>query len=191
MKFYILSTIVIMMIAVGTANAQSVNIGTKIGLNSYNIINDNGPEFDNRMGLYAGLIGYIHMSRQFGLQPELYYSMQGAKSGGTTFELDYINVPVMFQYMFDNGFRVQTGPQIGFLINGRASDGDNSMDIRDDFNAIDVGLGFGASYIHNPSGFGIDLRYNLGLTDITESSLVDSQSRGVQLGIFYLFNHFD
>lgn len=181
--------IVFLVMAVGTVSAQHVNIGTKIGLNSYTVINDNGPGFDSNIGLHAGLLGHIHLNRQFGLQPEIVYSMQGAKRGSTNFNLDYINVPIMLQYMFDNGFRLQAGPQIGFLVRAKAVNGSTTVDIKDDFKSIDAGLSFGASYVHTPSSLGIDARYNLGLSDISESSSVESNSRGLQVGIFYLFGH--
>jgi hypothetical protein len=181
--------IAIMVMAVGAAEAQNVNIGTKIGLNSYSVNNDSGPGFDSKVGIHAGLIGHIHLNEQLGLQPEIYYSMQGAKSGGTNLNLDYLNVPVLFQYMFDNGFRLQAGPQIGFLVRGKAENGNTTVDIKDEFKSIDAGLSLGASYIHTPSSFGIDARYNLGLSDISEGSGMESNSRGLQIGIFYLFDH--
>ena len=191
MKFYLISIIAIMVMAVGTAEAQSVNVGTKIGLNSYSINNDSGPGFDSKIGIHAGLIGHIHLNEQLGLQPELVYSMQGAKSGDTNLNLDYLNVPVLFQYMFDNGFRLQAGPQVGILVRGKAENGNSTVDIKDDFKSIDAGLSFGAGYIHTPSSFGIDVRYNLGLNDISESAATESNSRGLQVGIFYLFDHND
>ena len=173
----------------GTLHAQHVNIGTKIGLNSYTIDSDNNTEFDSEIGIHAGLIGHIHMSSQFAIQPELVFSMQGAKNGNTNLNLDYINIPVLFQYMFDNGFRLQAGPQVGFLMNAKAKNNDISVDLKDEFKAIDMGLSFGVSYIHPPTSFGFDVRYNLGLTDISESSNVKSINRGVQIGILYLFDH--
>ncbi len=188
MKYYLITILTVLVMTVGTVNAQNINIGTKIGLNSYTINNDNNNGFDSKLGLHAGLLGHIHLDAQFALQPEIVYSMQGAKSGNTNFNLDYINIPVLVQYMFDNGFRIQAGPQIGFLVRAKAENG-ASQDIKDDFNSIDAGLSFGVSYIHTPSSFGIDARYNLGLNDISESSSVQSNSRGLQVGIFYLFNH--
>ena len=179
-----------MVMGVSTVSAQSINIGTKIGLNSYSINNDSGSDFDSKLGIHAGIFGHIHLNRQLGLQPELVYSMQGGKSGSTNFNLDYINVPVLFQYMFDNGFRIQAGPQVGFLVRAKAENG-GSLDVKDNFKSIDAGLSFGASYIHTPTSLGIDARYNLGLSDISESSSVQSNSRGLQIGIFYLFNHRD
>jgi hypothetical protein len=188
MRFYMITVITIVMMAAGTVNAQNVNIGAKIGLNSYTFNNDNSS-FDAKTGLNIGLLGHIHLDEQFALQPELVFSMQGAKSGNTNYNLDYINVPVLLQYMFDNGFRIQGGPQLGFLINAKAESNNSSADIKDDFKSVDLGLSLGASYIHTPTSLGIDARYNLGLSDISESSGVQSTNRGFQIGIFYLFNH--
>lgn len=187
MKFYLMSFITSMVLLAGTANAQHINIGVKGGINSYDIHTDNSSSFDSRTGLHIGLIGHIHINDQFGFQPELVYSMQGAKTNNSDINLDYINVPLIVQYMFDNGFRIQAGPQLGLLLN--ANTGNNSSDISDDFKAFDVGLSFGAGYIHPPSGFGIDLRYNLGLSDITENSSVKATNGGLQFGVFYLFGH--
>lgn len=189
MKIYLITILTFLVLAVGSVSAQNVNIGTKIGLNSYIINNDSGPGFDSKIGLHAGLLGHIHINRQFGVQPEIVYSMQGAKSDGTNYNLDYINVPVLLQVMFDNGFRIQAGPQLGILVRAKREGDLGSMDIKDNFKSIDAGLSFGASYVHTSSGFGIDARYNLGLSDISEGSNVVSNSRGLQVGVFYLFNH--
>ncbi len=189
MKITLLTIITLMTVALGTLNAQHINIGTKIGLNSYTIDHNDNTNMDSRIGLHAGLIGHIHMSSQFAIQPELVYSMQGAKRGNTSFNLDYINIPVLLQYMFDNGFRIQAGPQLGFLINAEAKNKDLSLNIKDDFNTVDLGLSVGVSYIHPPSSFGVDFRYNLGLSDISKNSNVKSINRGLQIGILYLFDH--
>lgn len=177
----------------GTANAQHVNLGIKGGLNVYNINNDNGTEYDSKVGLHAGLLGHIHLTKQWALQPELVYSAQGAKfiasNVETKINLGYINIPVMLQYMFDNGFRLQAGPQVGFLISAKAKTGNNSTDIKDNINTVDFALGIGAGYVHPASGFGVDARYNIGLSNINENSSVKSTNRGFQLGVFYLFKH--
>jgi hypothetical protein len=161
----------------GNAPAGHVTVGVKGGLNMYNIHNDNSTSYDSRTGYYFGLLGHIHRNSQWAIQPEILYSAQGAKNHN----LGYINIPVLIQYMFDNGFRIQAGPQVGFLV--------SSTDNRDDFNAIDVALSVGASYVVPSTGFGIDLRYNYGLNDITKDSEVKSTNRGIQLGLFYLFGH--
>jgi hypothetical protein len=160
----------------GNAPAGHVTLGIKGGLNFYNIHNDNNTSFDQRTGFNFGLLGHIHRNSQWAIQPELVYSAQGAKNHN----LDYLNIPVLLQYMFDNGFRIQAGPQVGFMV---SSDNNNV------YKPIDLALSVGVSYVVPSTGFGIDLRYNHGLTDISESSDVKSTNRGIQFGLFYLFGH--
>jgi hypothetical protein len=192
MKFYLPMALALVLMA-GKASAQHVNIGVKGGLNLSNIHNSNGAEYDTKAGFLIGLIGHIHLAKQFALQPEIVYSAQGAKythaGMKTKIKLGYINVPVMFQYMFDNGFRLQAGPQVGFLINAKSETNDNDTDIKDNLKTVDFALGAGVGYVHPPSGWGVDARYNLGLSDINENSSVKSTNRGLQLSVFYLFKH--
>jgi len=190
MKSIITTITLILVMAVSSVHAQNVNIGIKGGLNAFNIADDDGSEFDTKLGAHVGLLGHIHLSRQFALQPELVFSMQGAKSNDldVKLNLNYLNVPLLVQYMFDNGFRLQAGPQVGFLMSANTVNG-SSNDVKDGFNDIDVGLSFGASYVQPSTGFGFDVRYNYGLSDITETSLNEAYNRGFQIGVFYLFKH--
>jgi len=188
MKFLI-GLMTVILITGGIASAQHgntppghVNLGIKGGLNYFNVHNDDGTKYDSRFGYHFGLLGHIHFDNHFAIQPEIVYSAQGAKfTDGNKYNLDYINVPVLFQYMFDNGFRLQAGPQVGLLI--------GSTENKDNFRPIDFGLSFGVSYVFPPTGFGVDARYNLGLSNINENSDVNSTNRGFQLGLFYIFKY--
>jgi hypothetical protein len=164
----------------GNSPSGHVNLGIKSGINMYNIHNDDNTKYDQMTGYYFGLFGHIHLNSQWAIQPELVYSNQGAKNGDIKYTLDYINVPVLLQYMFDNGFRLQAGPQLGFLVSA-----DNIVDL----NPIDFGVGIGASYVVPSTGFGIDARYNLGLSNINKDDAVKSTNWGFQLGVFYIFGH--
>jgi len=192
MKFYV-SVAIAAILMTGTVNAQHVNVGIKAGLNLYNINNDNNVEYDPKVGFHVGLLGHIHLAKQLALQPEITYSTQGAKrtigSIDTKLNLGYINVPVLIQYMFDNGFRLQAGPQVGFLVNAKSEVGSNDTDVKNNFKSIDFGLGFGVGYIKPSTGFGVDLRYNIGVANINENTAIKSTNRGLQLGVFYLFDH--
>ena len=190
MKFLIVLITAILITGVvsaqhGNTPPGHVNLGLKGGLNLYNLHNDDNTKYDTRVGYHFGLLGHIHFDNHFAIQPEIVYSAQGAKynveSETAKFNLDYINVPVLFQYMFDNGFRLQAGPQVGLLI--------GSTENKDNFRPIDFGLSFGVSYVFPPTGFGVDARYNLGLTNINENSDVNSTNRGFQLGLFYIFKY--
>lgn len=163
------------------------NMGVKAGVNLYNVHNSNTSDPDINLGLHLGLLTHMHLTEAFALQPEIYYSMQGSRSGDNRLNLGYVNVPILVQYMFAEGFRIQVGPQLGVLLHGNTNAANGS--VRDHYNTLEAGISIGASYIHTPSSFGVDLRYNHGLTDITKSSLIKHTNRGVQIGVFYLFNH--
>jgi hypothetical protein len=190
MKF-LLTTVLAVILISGTATAQHLNFGIKGGVNIYNVKNDNNVKYDNTVGFHVGLLAHIHLAKPFALQPEVVFSRQGAKSPSTNGELilDYINVPFMFQYMFDNGFRFQAGPQVGFLMNAKSKFGSLTSDVKSSFKGVDLGVGAGMSYVHPPSGLGVDARYNLGLSNINENTAVKSFNRGFQFGVFWLFTN--
>lgn len=192
MKFYV-GLVAAILVMVGTASAQHVNFGVKGGLNLYNIENDNDTKYDAKTGFHMGMLLHIHVAQHFAVQPELLYSSQGAKYntvlGDVNLKLEYANVPFMFQYMFDNGFRLEAGPQVGFLTNAKSELNEFSVDVKDDIKKIDFAIGAGIGYIHPPTGFGVDARYNYGLSNINESGSVNSYNRGFQLGVLYQFQH--
>ncbi len=170
---------------IGVANAQHVNIGVKGGLNAYSITNNFNIGNDLKLGFHLGLIGHIHFKKPIALQPELVFSMQGSKK--TT--LNYINVPLLFQYMFNNGFRLQAGPQLGFLASAKTKTNNVQTDVKDNFEPIDFGVAVGVSYVNPATNFGVDVRYNIGITDISKNDNANIYNRGLQIGVFYLFNH--
>jgi hypothetical protein len=167
--------------------------GLKAGVNISSLNIEDFDENDSRIGLHIGGLAHIHLgaTEQWALQPELLYSQEGGKlktqSGTTTVKLDYINIPVMFQYMFNNGFRIEAGPQLGLLVNSKYDADGDEEDADDDFKSTNVSLGFGLSYLSD-SGFGIGGRYNLGVSDIGEGSN-EVKARTLQIGLFYLLDH--
>ena len=175
--------------------AQSpAKFGLKGGVNVSTINWDDDTEGDSRIGLHVGGLAHIHLSPQWALQPEVYYSAEGGKmpvssNEEVTWKNDYVNIPLLVQYNFDNGFRLQAGPQLGLLVSSKVEDQDDEEDDADEiFKSTNVGLSFGLGYLTH-SGFGIDGRYNLGLNRITESSIQEAQGRSFQIGVFYLFDN--
>ena len=177
------------------ANAQDVSFGVKAGANFSNI-NAAGTTADwgSRTGVHLGLLAHIHLNKKWAVQPELVYSMQGAKSTVAgeetqTINLNYLNVPVLVQYMFDNGFRLQTGPQLGFLMSATSKIGSGeAVKNTEFFNKTDFSWSFGAGYLSN-MGLGVDARYNLGLNDAYKPGGLKEKNSVFQLGLFYMFKH--
>jgi hypothetical protein len=171
-----------------SANAQNASFGVKAGYNSSNVQVSNSDDWESKSGLHIGALAHIHVTSHFAVQPELMYSCQGGKVSDTKFKLGYINLPVLLQYMINDGFRLETGPQIGFLVSAKQKTGDVEVDVDDQLNSIDVSWAVGGGYLFS-SGLGIDLRYNIGLNNISDQTNITAKNRVFQAGLFYQFNN--
>jgi hypothetical protein len=192
MKYYFLTVIAVLVMSANVCAQKNVHFGIKGGANLFDVYNDNGVNYDYKLGFMGGLVSHIHIGEHFALQPEVLYSRQGARLDylGTDarLNLNYINVPVLFQYMFGNGIRLEAGPQVGFMVNSALRNDDYYYSNSGNFNTVDFAAAAGASYVTKP-GFGIDARYVHSFTDINDGGAVKSTNRGFQLGLFYLFGH--
>ncbi len=163
--------------------------GLKAGANFANVSDNIGNMGDSKTGFYAGALWHIHLGQQFALQPEAVFSRQGLKGGNEKLHMDYINIPVQLQYMFDNGFRLETGPQLGIMINSthKVGDTETSLYKSDAFNNIDLSWGLGLNFLSH-SGIGVGARYNLGVTDVYEVTSGRESNRVIQVGLFYMLD---
>lgn len=174
-----------------TLKAQSPSFGIKAGANYSTVLLKDNNSTDYATGLHAGALAHFHLSKTWALQPEVLYSIQGAKESGSynnKLRLNYINVPVLLQYMFQNGFRLQAGPQIGFLISAKSKLNDEEHDVKDSFKSTDFSFPIGLGYL-SKSGLGIDGRWVPGLSNIQKDDYSPT-NHVFQLGLFYQFgNH--
>src|SRR5215207_9832975 len=85
--------------------AQSTHLGLKAGLNFAGLNVTNSPDYDAKTGFHVGALAHIHVTDHFAVQPEVVYSMEGGKIDEYKLKLNYLNVPILFQYMVANGFR--------------------------------------------------------------------------------------
>ena len=192
-----LNAFVVALLASLVVSAQDdPKFGLKGGLNVSKLTYSDGRDVDWRTGFNLGGLAHIHITPAFSLQPEIYYSSQGGKmsnpfgNGTLNLNLSYINVPVLLQYNFANGFRLQGGPQVGFLVG--VSDKVDDVELHrlstSNFKSVDVSLPLGLSYL-GYSGLGVDTRFNIGLTNINKASSPTIKNNVFQVGAFYLFDH--
>jgi hypothetical protein len=168
------------------ASAQ-VKFGLKAGANFASITDGDGLK--SKIGINGGVQVALALNEMFSVAPEAVYSSQGAKAeeGDGTLNLDYINVPVLIQYNNPSGFFAHTGPQVGFLMSAKAKAGGETQDMKEFMNSTDFAWVIGAGFA-TQSGFGINARYNLGLSKIAKDDEAGSSKNSViQLGLFYNF----
>ena len=202
--------------AIMNVNAQEVKFGVKAGVNFASISgNDfdaspgasNTPSVDGRISFHIGGVAEIVISENFSIQPELMYSSQGFSydsnlndSSGViedlvyTAKLDYINLPIIAKYYISEGFSIEAGPQIGYLMtfkyaafsgfDGFDNNSDNKEGLRDiDFKFV-VGVGFKMD-----SGLNFSARYNVGLSNVFDMNpILESTYNNVfQFSIGFMF----
>lgn len=146
-----------------TSQAQNGDgFGIKAGLN----YNTNGDYFesigataqhpDRNIGFHAGLYGKI--GDRFYFKPELVYTQTKSDYNNTAFKMQKLDAPLLFGVKILGPVSVFAGPSLQYILDSKFGD-ITIKDIEKDFT---VGLNFGAAL--NFNGFGIDIRYERGLS---------------------------
>ena len=183
-----ISLLTLLVTAGFVVSAQNINFGLKGGLNLASLDNNQDNNVQNRIGFHGGIFANIPVSSQIAVQPEVVYSSQGAKydvgNENLNLHLNYVNIPLMLQAMVGRGFYAQAGPQLGILtgVADKINDTEIGAVSIDDFKKTDIALGVGLGY-KGLSGFGIDARYNLGLTNINNAGSANIKNNVLQVGL--------
>lgn len=195
MKKLLISAIAVM--ALSSVRSQ-VQFGVKAGVNIATLtlssdLSGSGESLSSKTDFNAGVLASIPLFNSFTLQPEINYSGQGAKGSDgtttTTVNYNYINVPILFKFNHSSGLFAETGPQIGFLISANAKADGQSEDIKSQISSTDFSWAFGLGY-KTQMNLGIDLRYNLGLSNtVKDSGNGTSKNSVFQIDLFYLIGH--
>lgn len=188
MKKIIIAIAVILFLTAG-ARAQT-SFGLKGGMTSSNLKGSQGGlsvSLTSKIGFYAGAFAEIGVSENFAVQPEVIYSLLGAKLKSDSLkykeDLNYINIPVLAKYK-NNGFSAFAGPQIGILLSAKNS---NGQTIKDEYNSTDFSGVVGAGYT-TMGGVGFDARYQIGFGNVAKNSgVVSVKSNAFYFGVHYQF----
>lgn len=190
-----LAIAVLIALAPAHAGAQEATLGVKGGLNVANLSVDDPADsdfgFDSQTDFLAGIFAQFGIGRVFAFQPEVLYSQRGAKSRNddpaTKLNLNYIQLPLLL--MARLGSRespiypiVYAGPQVAFEMRCQAtgeSDGVSlSLDCDDPLlggelqtKKTEYGVVFGGGFeiLYSRLTVQLDVRYNLGLTNLNDA----------------------
>lgn len=198
-----LLVLVIMLCVYSFSNSQEVSYGVKAGVNlsdwHFSVSNYNDV-YDMRIAYHVGAVVEIGFSDKFSVQPELLYSSVGCKvnaseiaresapSSDINYIANYLSIPVLAKYYVAEGFSVELGPQLSILMGAKASNDDDSEDIKDELESIDFGAGIGASY-KMENGLFLNARYIYGLSNVIKDFGDETAKNNVfQFSLGYKFN---
>jgi hypothetical protein len=164
--------------------------GIKVGLNMAKFTGSDAKDVTMRTGLAAGVFITYSLSDLIAIQPEVYYAMKGTKgkyfyppSGPTvdvTEKFDYIEIPVLFKVQLAGGTSFKpsfyAGPELGILLSAKVKGEANGVsvenDVKSETKSTDFGLigGVGADYLMGSGKLTFDIRYDIGLAKVIDSS---------------------
>ena len=170
-----------------SAFGQETSFGIKAGVN-YSTISGDASGVESKIGFHAGVFGIIKPIDALGIQPEMVFSRQGAQASANNdvkFHYDYLNIPVMLNFYPTETFFLQAGPQLGFLVSAKATDGNQTEDIKSQLNTTDfsLGLGMGFDLSHTVIGF----RFNLGLNSTSDDEDATYPNQVAQVSVGFKF----
>jgi opacity protein-like surface antigen len=162
--------------------------GVKFGTNIANFRGEDTDELDPRIGFVGGPFLNYSFNSTFSVQPELLFSMKGAgfeegDSSGTL-QLNYLEIPILGKASFPLADRISPNlfvwPSFGFNVNAdveatRAGETEEE-DIGEFINDTEIGFIFGGGLdfkLNNGNKVLLDIRYNMGLTDVFDFDELD------------------
>jgi opacity protein-like surface antigen len=173
------------------ANAQEIKYGVRGGLNLASVSAENTEGIKSAITSYVGAFAEFKLADKFAVQPELQWNQTGYNIEGIDFglisadfpvRLNYLNIPVVAKYMATENFSLLAGPNVGILLSATV----NGIDVKDETSSVDFGMNLGAEYMFGEN-WGMDLRYNLGLSKIGKDSDDKTKNRVLSLGAIYKF----
>jgi hypothetical protein len=189
-----------------SAQAQ-MQLGLKAGLNLANLSGDDAGSPDTKTAFAFGGFFTYQFSPIFAIQPEIYYSMKGAKDkmtmGSSTIDLsysfNYIEIPLLIKFMIpikDSNVKpaIIAGPY--FAINTTAKvkaeyQGQSEEADIDELKSSEFGLqlGGGVGFPVGNGELGFDVRYIMGLSNIFDvEGDPDVKNSVINFNLFYAFS---
>ena len=197
--------LVCMLMAAGTAMAQKTfTFGPKVGVDYTHWWGKNIND-ESALSYQAGVFMEYRMNNKFAIAPEVVFaahkrpkmewkdwwlSEELTRDITTTYQTNYINIPVMLKYYVTSSLSIDLGPQFGFKVYDKSTDkwDDSSGHWEEKHNmghrGFDFGLGLGATYNFNEKVF-VQLRYTLGLVTLYKGG--NARNGNAQLSIGYRF----
>jgi hypothetical protein len=180
-------------------DSSPLTIGAKFGLNFASWGGDNTTSLNSTTKLlFGGFIAYT-IAQNFDMQAELLYNSVGtgisvANGGGTgNVGISYLEIATLAKYKIPVGPAVKiffvAGPQLGIKLSANLHDDRTSTDtdISKDISGSDFDIVFGTGVMFRvgPGNINVDLRYNIGLSNVQKTSPPNNTNQVFSLAVGY------
>jgi hypothetical protein len=170
-------------------------MGVTLGLNSSTLSGDNEGDVSRRTGVIGGIFVVIPATPMFSVQPELLFTMKGAKSSEEgitgTLKLNYLEIPVLgrLDMSASGGVKpfVYAGPAISFNLSCTAEVSGSGVNISGDCEDEETGesvkkvdysgvIGGGLAFDVSGRAFTIGARYTHGFASLAENGDIKNRT---------------
>lgn len=180
-----------------SVQAQNTSVGLRGGLNIANVSGDAVSDTKSKIGVNFGALLTYSVAPTFGITGEINFTSKGNKydNSDATTSINYMEIPIYGAYYFgDAGATLRpklfAGPAIGILMTAKNELGGVEVDTKDFTEPVEFGAVFGLGFnkrVGDGNWIYVDLRYNLGLTDIVKDNPSDNMVKNnvISLNLAY------
>lgn len=161
-----------------SALAQAQSFGIKGGVNFATLKGNDAGDANTLTGFHIGILNEWVIFTRLSLQPELLYSVQGAKIDDDEYKLNYVTLPIALKLYLTDAFSVHAGPQLGLLI------GETDDVLPTETETFEYGAILGLDYALSNSFF-IQGRYNAGFSEISKDADIKNSVIQISLGVTF------
>jgi hypothetical protein len=179
--------------------AKGMTFGVKAGLDLANLTGSDVNDSSIKTGIDVGGFMIYDISDIFAVEPELLFSMKGAKRDSASvtesWKINYIEIPILLKAKLPTDGKIKpcvfVGPGIGFLLSSKVSDG-TETDLKDFTKSTNITLiaGLGVSYMMEKGALSFEARYEVGLSTIAKTEIgtaPDVKTSDIQILVGYGF----
>lgn len=143
---------------------------------------------DRAIKPHFGILYNAMVSDNIAIQPEIQYSEHGFEPVDNTIvdkiDFNYIAIPVMVKYYFNETVNLHAGPELGILVGGTEV---NGVSITEETTSANLSLGIGLE-VFAAGNIGFVGRYLAGLSDIDDLfDELDQTTNNIQLSLVVKF----
>lgn len=157
-------TWITLMLIVTASSELFAQFGVRAGAN---IANFQGFDFESRIGMHLGAYYDYEFNSEFSIEPGIFFSQKGFKSNSLEIKenVNYLDIPVLVRYHFEERFNVFAGPQGSVVLSRNYTEGNFNSQNSGVLRGYDLAAVIGAG-VNLPYDLNFQLSYDLGLLSL-------------------------
>ncbi len=152
------------------SNSQSIKGSVIAGLNSSQIDGDTFGGY-NQIGLQLGISGEFPVGDNLFIEQQFLFSQLGSRSGQNLFlfsqRLNYMSLPTLFKYYYQEKISFSAGPCVDLLLNARKNQNAIKTDNSENFKRLNLAANIGVGYMLIEERLSVNAKFHYSILNIS------------------------